>query len=446
MKRLSALIFTALLISGCGVTDKVSNLFSEKKEAKLQGERIAVLSDNSDISVEQAPDDNKKFDLPVAVDSDFWSQLGGTPANYVPNVFALAGKSDDPIKKTSSAKAGDGNGWKLPLAVQPVIAGDKVFTIDSEGYVTARNKDDISKLEWSAPPVEDKDDPFAGGGLVYARGHLVALTGEGVVVSLAAETGKQEWKRDLNMPVRSAPKSDGKYVYIKSVDNQLFALDLETGVIMWKHQGISGTAGVLAATVPAIGDQVVIVPYSSGELYGLESSTGREVWHEMIAGSRANNNSGGISDISASPILADGRVYVGTDSGILSVLDSRNGIRMWERPFPGIAHIAVSGPLLFVTTTDFREVAVSAATGKIVWIHQLPGFGGEKTDASWMGSMVVSDNLAVFGRHGRVIFLSSATGKTISEVSWPNGIKQLPAIANKALYAVSDDATLYKIQ
>lgn len=442
MRKL-AVTLIAIALCGCGATEKVTGMFTEK-ETILAGDRIAVLPDNADIAVESKPEDNK-LELPVAVDSDFWSQLGGTPANYVPDIFAISSNAGESLQEVSSAKAGDGNGWELPLAVQPVVAADKVFTIDSEGHVTAHSNQDVSKILWNYAPEETDEDPFAGGGLVYARGHLVAVTGQGRVIALSAETGKQEWLRELKMPVRSAPKSDGKYIYIKSVDNQLFALEMESGIIMWKHQGIAETAGVLAATVPAIERPVVVVPYSSGEIYGLEATTGREVWREMLVSTRTGGGSK-ISDIAASPILAEGKVYAGTSSGILAALDARNGMRIWERNFPGVAHIAVSGPIMFVTTTDNRIVALKSSNGRILWIQNLPGFGVESPETSWMGGMVLSERLAVFGRHGKIMLLAADTGKIISEISWPDGIKQLPAVASKSLYAVSDGATLYKLQ
>lgn len=59
-------------------------------------------------------------------------------------------------------------------------------------------------------------------------------------------------------------------------------------------------------STPAVQNGLVFVPDSSGRLHAVDSSDGTRVWVRELAG-----------EVSSSPLVADGRVYVGTHRGIL---------------------------------------------------------------------------------------------------------------------------------
>ena len=50
-------------------------------------------------------------------------------------------------------------------------------------------------------------------------------------------TGEQRWHFYTEGPVRFAPTIDGGRVYVASDDGYLYALDLATGELAWKHRG-----------------------------------------------------------------------------------------------------------------------------------------------------------------------------------------------------------------
>ena len=54
-----------------------------------------------------------------------------------------------------------------------------------------------------------------------------------------------------------------------------FALDAETGAVDWTHTGIEETAGLIGSASPTVDGDIVIVPYSSGEIFALRAQNGQ---------------------------------------------------------------------------------------------------------------------------------------------------------------------------
>ncbi|HAD25462.1 MAG TPA: pyrrolo-quinoline quinone, partial [Alphaproteobacteria bacterium] len=47
-------------------------------------------------------------------------------------------------------------------------------------------------------------------------------------------------------------------------DNQLYVLAADDGRILWTHQGLVESAGVLGSAAPAVSGDTVVVPFTSG--------------------------------------------------------------------------------------------------------------------------------------------------------------------------------------
>src|SRR3546814_14206991 len=58
-------------------------------------------------------------------------------------------------------------------------------------------------------------------------------------------------------PRRAAPTVAGGRVFVVSIDNQLTALNAETGEKLWSHTGFSEPAGLLGGASPAVEGDIV---------------------------------------------------------------------------------------------------------------------------------------------------------------------------------------------
>ncbi len=84
--------------------------------------------------------------------------------------------------------------------------------------------------------------------------------------------------------------------------------------------------------------------------------------------------------ITASPVVADGRVYAMDSAAVVSAYDQRNGARLWQTatalPDDDSTNIgggiAVDGDTLYAGTGLAALLALDAATGKLRWRQKLP--------------------------------------------------------------------------
>lgn len=438
--RACAALALLLLLPGCSTLDE---WLGAAEDPPLEGERYSVLKEAQAPEVSEALA-ARPMALPPANENRYWSQRGGNAMNYGTH---LAGPSlvERVLEVEDSAEAGDGTGWETNLTIPPVVWEDTVFAMDAGGVVAAYRREGLEKL-WEHVIDEEDDDAFPGGGIAAAGEAVFAVTGRGALVALGAKDGKLLWKRNLAMPVRVAPRVAANKLFLTTVDNQLFAINAADGSIAWKHQGIQEVAGVQSAPMVAVHDGMVIVPYSSGELYALDAETGNERWKDMMFLGKPTAGRNRLSDMVASPIVAGGRVYVGSQAGLLVALDIRNGARQWEEELPGIQDMWLAGGYLYVTTMDRQEISLYAEDGRVRWVTKLPGHGEKDADDMWAGSALVSGQLLVFGAHGEFLRLLPDDGVQIQKYDWPDGIFHMPSVAQGELFAVSRDATLYRMK
>ena len=134
----SAVLGAGLLaLTGCASSDdgfsmpRIQDLnpFAEK-EVPLPGKRVAVLQQDNKIGELASAD--QPIMLPAEKANEAWSQPGGT-ANNAPGHLSLPAS----LKTAWSASAGTGSSGKNKLTASPIVFGGRVYTLDSEGRVTA---------------------------------------------------------------------------------------------------------------------------------------------------------------------------------------------------------------------------------------------------------------------------------------------------------------------
>ena len=71
-------------------------------------------------------------------------------------------------------------------------------------------------------------------------------------------------------------------IYVVSDDNQTFSLGLENGDLIWSHSGNLEEVSIIGGSKPVIHNNILIVSYSSGEIYALNASYGTLLWFDNI--------------------------------------------------------------------------------------------------------------------------------------------------------------------
>ena len=181
--RLPMTLVLAFLVVACG-----------SSEQGLPGDRLPVRPVTFPIPNEELT----SIQLSKAVANGDWTHLNGTTSHFAGHVDGTY-----PLRPIWRASIGEGDSKEGNITSGAIIAGGRVFTMDSIGVVSAFTTD--GALLWRqnlARSEEHRFDGF-GGGLSFGRGVLVAGTGFGDIFALSPETGGVIWRQELDAPVLS---------------------------------------------------------------------------------------------------------------------------------------------------------------------------------------------------------------------------------------------------
>jgi outer membrane protein assembly factor BamB len=453
-----------LTLCGCdtfgGISDTVSGWFGSTPKSKLRGERISVMV--ADTSLKPDADmDKTAVVLPRPYINRAWPEPGGYPANAMYHLQAPG-----PLRQIWQSDTGKGSDDDSQLTAPPIVVDGRVYVLDAQAHVFALDTRSGNRL-WDvslAPQGPDDDfnifglfgpdmsiDPSKGfgGGVAFDAGKVFVSTGFGSVFALEASTGKQLWKADLQVPVVNAPVASGGRIFISSQDNHFVALSQQDGHVLWDHQGISESAGILTSTSAAVAGDTVIVPYTSGELYALRVDNGRPEWNDMLTKSGNVTALSELDDIAGRPVVDRDMVFAISHSGVMAAINLNTGERVWARDVGGIQTPWAAGDFVYVLTSDGQVLCLERKDGKVKWIHQLPRWGepNSKSDPIiWSGPVLVSDRLILVSSDGKAVSLSPYTGLLIGRTDIPDGTYIPPVIANGTLYLLTNSAQLVALR
>ena len=393
-------------------------------------------------------------EVPPAFANANWTQPGGE-ADHVMHHLSGPDTLDRSWKVNASRRAAK----RAPVTTPPVIAENKVFTIDPEARVTAFDVQSGSRV-WQTVLTPDtreeakkfwqfgRVDPASmgfGGGVAYDAGWLYMANGFGKAASLNATTGEVRWEVQLSAPVRNPPTAVGGKVYIVTMNNQIVALDQTTGKTIWKYESFEESARVLSSGSPAVQADIVIAPFSSGEVVALDNGTGRLLWSATISSSSRLNALSTLNDIAGSPVIDRGGVFAVSHAGQLAAIDARTGGVAWEVNVSSRNTPWVSGDAIYLISVEGDLLALSRNDGAVIWREQLPAYENAKKRKgaiSWSGPILAGGHLILTSSSGRMIQVNPQSGNTTNTYKLSGGTIIPPVIAGGTVYVLTDEGQL----
>ena len=433
--RIAILVTMALAASGCGVLKK-----GKHSNTPILGQRIAVLTGEGDVSVDPAMS-AVPMTLPVASENSDWTQSGG---NATKSMGQLA--LGNAVGRAFTVQAGRGSSLTARLAAAPIVAGGRIFTIDTLGTVHAFDAR-TGASAWSAqtPTMKGGTPSIYGGGLAYDKGRVYATNGLGFVAALDERNGAIIWKVRPGGPLRGAPSVANGALYVMSQDDQIYALKEDDGSTNWSQAATLEVAGIFGSASPAIGQGTVVAGFSSGELNAYRYENGREVWQDALQRTTIRTSVSSLNDIDADPVIDSGQVIAVGQGGRMVALDLITGQRQWELNVAGIDTPWLAGDWIFVVTDQGKLLCVSRQNGHIRWISQLPQFvkaKSKKGEIDYSGPVLAGNRLIVTGSNGALVYVDPASGSVVSQVNLGVPVSLSPIVAGSTLYILDDRARL----
>ncbi len=269
---------------------------------------------------------------------------------------------------------------------------------------------------------------------------------------------KVKWKFHSGGAVNSSPAVVGDTVYVGSNDNNLYAINLETGVLRWKFKTESRVA-----SSPAVAGGVVYFGSYDGNFYAVDAATGQLKWKFATGGERRFAGKHLHGSLPAAEIMPDpfdvylssptvwnSAVYFGSGDGNVYSLDAASGNLKWKFQTGDVVHAspAIADGAVFIGSWDSYFYALDAASGNEKWRFKTGEDPDIHNQVGIQSSAAVADGVVYFGcRDSNFYAVDAASGqqkwKFNNKGSWVVGS---PAVRDgKVYFATSDSSMLYEV-
>ncbi len=451
---LGAILLVMGLLPGCSDSlpslPKVGELNPFKETTPpLPGKRIAVLP-ATEKNVGELAEANGPLTLPPPRLNEAWPQSGGE-ANGAPGHLALSGSD---LRQAWSASAGRGKSKVGRVSAPPIVYGDRVYTLDSDGNVSAFSiSGGAAAWKVSLAPTTDKTGPgFSaitqnilnltaedgggyGGGIAADGGRIFAASGFGAVIALDPASGNRVWEKNIGVPVRVAPTVALDRLFVLTVEGRLYCLSTIDGAELWVVRGLPQPASLGLNASPIVADDIVVVPYATGDVVALRASDGGGMWSESLSRSRTTSQIASMSD-AARPALDNGTVYAVGHGGRMVATVAKTGERLWSLTVPSTQPPYVAGDSVFVIDTSGQLMAISRRDGRTQWTTKLPG------SSTWTGPVLANGILWLASKEGQLAGVEAATGRVTGQLNIGGAVFIPPVVAQGKMFVLTDDAKL----
>lgn len=464
------------LLSGCAVLDSVNPF--DKSDAEIRAEqgdvagesdRISILELSERLTMEAATPPENLFIPEPYVNTD-WPQVGGNVAHVVQHTGASG-----PLERAWSLDVGSGSGRKGRITAPPIVANGVIYVLDANYRVLAISETTQERLwEYKVEAVrrestregkvsfidrikdpltftdgDGSDKEGVGGGIAFSDNKIFIASGLGKVVALDAATGSVVWENQTRVPMNSAPTISNGRIFVASDDNELFAINSNNGEVLWSYQGIIETARMLTTPAAAVKDDVVLAPFSSGELIALRVQNGGVLWQDSLSSTARLTPLASLNDIAGGPAIADGYAIASAQSGVMTAFDLRTGQRVWSQPAGMLGIPLITADIVFAVTTEGQLAAMSKIDGNVLWLTQLRQYKNEKKRKDrivWTGPILAGNRLVVASSRGQVVTVDPLSGTILNEMSAGGAVFVPPIIANETVYLLTDKAKLVALK
>jgi len=241
------------------------------------------------------------------------------------------------------------------------------------------------------------------------------------------------WEREIGDSY-SALSVEGDLLYTSSRKGQqecIVALDRKSGRTVWEHsfaetryEGLSKEFGEGPNTTPLVHDGCVYGAGMGGQLYCLESRTGKPIWsRDLMKEDGATPLTWGYA---ASPLVHEGRLIVlagGPGSSVLA-LDPKTGVVLWKSQSLPASYaspivIRVDGQDQIVAFLASAAIGLDPSSGKLLWSQEHEtDYGINACSPVWDAAASTLFLSSGYNNGSRVVRLARKGDKTEIEELW----------------------------
>ncbi|MCH8149595.1 MAG: PQQ-binding-like beta-propeller repeat protein [Planctomycetes bacterium] len=275
------------------------------------------------------------------------------------------------------------------------------------------------------------------------------------------------WTFETPEPITSTAAIVDGVVYVGSMDEYFYALDLMSGKLKWKYKA----KGAVQSS-PLVVGSLVVFGDEEGVIHALDRAKGEMRWTFVTDG-----------QVISSANFYDGKILVGSYDGFLYCLAAKDGRLVWKHETDGYLHgsPSVMNGLVVAAGCDERlhvlqvsdgKPEPSVALGSVVGASASLGgssvfigtYGGEVLSIDWkakhvawrhrdedkefpiLASAAITDKIVITGGRDKTVrALDRQTGKLLWKFVTKARVESSPVIVGERAFVGSSDGNLYSL-
>eukprot|EP01012_Entosiphon_sulcatum_P033749 TRINITY_DN42732_c0_g1_i1.p1 TRINITY_DN42732_c0_g1~~TRINITY_DN42732_c0_g1_i1.p1 ORF type:complete len:395 (-),score=37.37 TRINITY_DN42732_c0_g1_i1:11-1195(-) len=267
-----------------------------------------------------------------------------------------------------------------------------------------------------------------------------------VMYALDPATGKTKWQYTLKANVIATPVVVGKFVYVASEDS-LYRFNAKSGHFVkacadTHHVNNENRVLHKFFSTPITDGKLLYIASVEGDVFAIEPKgdytdpeAGRQ---EIIKWSYRGTDS-----VKSSLMMYNGNIIVVNTKGKVTALNMANGTMSWTSNLPTIdgglqSSPVASGPYIYIGSPDYNLYALNVANGNVVW--NFP------TDGIINGSPVVYGGNIIFGSADNYVYCVDSAAKTARwKFKTNDRVHATPSVYGQVVYAGGYDSYIYAL-
>lgn len=296
----------------------------------------------------------------------------------------------------------------------PAIGGGRVYTSTDKGVVWGVAQESGAEI-W-----HQEIAGLSTSRLLYdvsdGSERVLVPTADNRVHCLDARNGAELWvyrrepPADLTIWGTSTPAKvtiGGADAYVVGFsDGSVVAIKASSGAPLWERRLVNaGRFRDVDGQVGVDGDRIYVTAYSD-ETYALDRESGRILWSVAPGGAT------GVA-------IGSGKIFSGTDRGDLVARDPSDGHELWRWHLPaGVPTTpAAGGGLVFVASSARTLYAINADTGALAWQFS-PEF---RVSGAWAPPWIDGDRVFLVSNVGTVYAFQPQSASSVFIRTWDSG-------------------------
>lgn len=307
----------------------------------------------------------------------------------------------------------------------PVVSDGVVYVGSSSGHFYALSAKNGAKLWKTKLSSEIYAEALVDGEILFIADR------KGIVYALAKSTGNIEWQVDIGEEISARPVFSDDGIYVVTALRKVVLLDKEGRGKKWQtsRTGALPKMTIKGSSSPVLFNGKVFVGFADGSLVCYNASNGDVVWEKQLS-----SKSSQFIDIDATPLIANGVLYIPTEDGKTFAIDPVSGKNIWVADKGGSNDLLYDNDKIYVSGNGVLSL-VDPSNGKIIW--------EQKFNDPEISSPVIRDGLLfVSSTKDKLYVVDASTGVIKFKRFLGKGSFGRPVISGDVIYLLTNSSTM----